>query len=128
MEHRPFPKIPITLDDPGGSGSSWVATEKIPEFDDARFDDSRPFDADAHLRVDELLRLADAMMNPMRRASARSKVGEDEAAVVEEMVLDVWVDLEAMFGRRMGALTEDEAEAFRAGLWERAQGAGPGSA
>ncbi|MCA9708949.1 MAG: RNA ligase, partial [Myxococcales bacterium] len=71
-----------------------VVKHKIPEFSDDRFDGSRPFDANAHLDVEELLRLAEAMIGPMRVASARSKVGEEREAVIEEVVLDVWIDLE----------------------------------
>lgn len=100
-----------------------VVKHKIPEFDDNRFDASRPFDADAHLSVEELLELSRVMMGPMRVASARSKVGHAVASVVEEMVLDVWIDLEAMFPRRMAGLTEAEAASFREGLTARAEAA-----
>ncbi|MEM7152428.1 MAG: RNA ligase family protein [Myxococcota bacterium] len=93
-----------------------VVKFKIPDFDDCRFDESRPFDADAHLPVDGLLEWAKAMVNPMRAASARSKVGEEVEAVLDEIVLDVWVDLESIFGRRMAMLTEAESEALRQGL------------
>lgn len=100
-----------------------VVKHKIPEFDDNRFDQSRPFDADAYLSVEELLRLAEPMTGPMRVASARSKVGEDPTAVVEEMVLDVWIDLEALFPRRMSGLAEAEADDFRARLTAMAEAA-----
>lgn len=100
-----------------------VVKHKIPEFDDSRFDDGHAFDADAHLGVVELLRLATAMMGPTRIASARSKVGTGLAAVVDEVVLDVWIDLESMFVRRMAALTEVEAEALRCGLATLAEAA-----
>lgn len=93
-----------------------VVKHKIPEFDDSRFDDGHAFDADAHLAVPELLRLAAAMIGPMRVASARSKVGEAIAEVLDEVVLDVWIDLESIFPRRVAALTEAESAAFRQGL------------
>lgn len=93
-----------------------VVKHKIPEFDDGRFDDGHAFDADAHLAVPDLLRLAAAMMGPMRIASARSKVGTGLAEVVDEIVLDVWIDLESMFVRRMASLTEAEAAELRRGL------------
>lgn len=93
-----------------------VVKFKIPDFDDCRFDESRPFDADAHLPVDGLLEWAKAMVNPMRVASARSKVGQEPEAVVDEIVLDVWVDLESIFPRRMSMLSEAESEQLRIGL------------
>jgi hypothetical protein len=36
-------------------------------------------------------------VNPARVASARSKVGTDPAAIVDEIVLDVAIDLETVF-------------------------------
>lgn len=95
-----------------------VVKHKIPEFDDACFDQSAPFDADAHLSLDELLRWAAAMVNPMRIASARSKVGEEAELVAEEALLDVWIDLEAIFPRRMLALSEEEVAQLRVHLAE----------
>ena len=47
-------------------------------------------------------------MNPARVASARSKVGEESAAVADEVVLDVMVDLEAAFPERFRALGPKE--------------------
>jgi Rnl2 family RNA ligase len=94
-----------------------VVKHKIPELTDDRFDDGHAFDADAHLPVPALLRLAAAMVGPVRLASARSKVGRERAAVVDEVVL------EATFPRRMAALTEAEATAFRQGLTALAEAA-----
>lgn len=93
-----------------------VVKHKIPEFDEARFDQSVAFDGGVHLAIEELLALAGQMVNPMRIASACSKVGRRREAVIEEVVLDVWIDLEAMFGRRLAALREGEDEQLRAGL------------
>lgn len=95
-----------------------VVKHKIAEFDDNRFDESMAFDANAYLSVVELLRWATVMVNPMRLASARSKVGELASAVLDEVVLDVWIDLEAIFPRRMRALDEAEQGQLRAGLFE----------
>lgn len=93
-----------------------LVKHKIPEFDENRFGESMPFDHHAHLSIAELLRWAEVMVNPMRLASARSKVGEEPTLVAEEVALDVWIDLEAIYPRRMLALEpEDEAE-LRAGL------------
>lgn len=103
-----------------------VVKHKIAEFDENRFDESMPFDANVHLSVGELLRWATVMVNPMRIASARSKVGEQPSAVLDEVVLDVWIDLEAIFPRRMRALDEREEQQLRAELLELA-GAALGS-
>jgi Rnl2 family RNA ligase len=77
---------------------------KIAEFDERRFDESRPFDADARLTPAELCTIAERMVNPARLASARSKVGTEPAAVADEVVLDVLVDLTDAFPAAMAAL------------------------
>ena len=64
---------------------------KIAEFDERRFDESRPFDAPP--APADLVAVADRMVNRVRLAPARSKVGTDPAAVADEVVLDVLVDL-----------------------------------
>ncbi|WP_426512687.1 RNA ligase family protein [Dactylosporangium sp. McL0621] len=65
---------------------------KIPEFDEARFGEARPWDP--HLSPAAAGPLAATLVNPARVASARSKVGPDDAAALEEeLVLDVLVDL-----------------------------------
>ncbi|MCA9692017.1 MAG: RNA ligase [Myxococcales bacterium] len=89
---------------------------KIPEFSEARFDESAAFDDGAYLSLAELLQLAAAMVNAARIASARSKVGEAREALVDEVILDVWIDLEALLPRRMAALGDEEEQALRAGL------------
>lgn len=100
-----------------------VVKHKIPEFDDGRFDESHAFDPDVHLPVPELLRLAAAMVGPMRVASARSKVGEATMQVIDEVVLDVWIDLESMLPRRMASLSDAEVAEFRRGLTALAEAA-----
>jgi Rnl2 family RNA ligase len=100
------------------AGQRPIVKRKIPEFDELQFDESQPFDAAAHLSLPELLQWAEQMVNPPRIASARSKVGEKREAVIEEAVLDVWVDLEAMFPRRMRGLDEDEEAELRSALLE----------
>lgn len=97
-----------------------LVKHKIPEFDENRFDESMPFDHHAQLSIAELLRWAAVMINPVRIASARSKVGEDPAAVAEEVALDVWIDLESIYPRRMLALDADEELAIRTALLELA--------
>jgi Rnl2 family RNA ligase len=78
------------------AGERSVLKRKIPEFDDARFDESQPW-RPARLSREELGAWVERLVNPARIASARSKVGADPAAILEEVVLDVSVDLEQVF-------------------------------
>jgi Rnl2 family RNA ligase len=73
-----------------------VIKRKIPEFDDAKFDESAAW-APGRLSVNELLAWVERLVNPARIQSARSKVGTAREAIVEEVVLDVAVDLELAF-------------------------------
>jgi Rnl2 family RNA ligase len=73
-----------------------VIKRKIPEFDDAKFDESAAW-MPGRLSVDELLVWVERLVNPARIQSARSKVGEARAAILDEVVLDVAVDLELTF-------------------------------
>jgi len=98
-----------------------VVKHKIREFDEVRFGQSLPFDGGVHLSVPELIRWAGEMINPARVASARSKVGQRAAAVVEEVLLDVWIDLEAIFPRRMSGLREADEQTLREALTRLAQ-------
>ncbi len=98
-----------------------VVKHKIPEFDEAKFDESMAFDGGMHLSVAELVCWAQQMINPVRIQSAQSKVGLQPAAVIEEVVLDVWIDLEAMFSRRMAGLGEVDEEDLRTALFELAR-------
>nr|BFE57416.1 hypothetical protein GCM10020063_019420 [Dactylosporangium thailandense] len=69
-----------------------VLKRKIPEFDEARFAEAQPWDP--HISPAAVAPLAATLVNPARVASARSKVGPDDpAALEEEVVLDVMVDL-----------------------------------
>lgn len=90
-----------------------IVKHKIPEFDDRRFDESQAFDSEIHLPLNQLLDVARAMMNRPRIESARSKVGTVPDAVIEEAVLDAWIDLEDLFPRRMTSLGPDEEDALR---------------
>ena len=99
-----------------------IVKRKIAEFDERRFDGARPFAADALLTPAELAVVAAGMVNPVRLASARSKVGTDPAAVAEEAVLDVMIDLADAFPVAMGALDADGERALVEGV-RRAVGA-----
>ena len=89
---------------------------KTATFDEARFDASRPFDANAFLNLEELTTLAAQLVNPARIASARSKVGSDRDAVLDEVVLDVLLDIELLFQRRFACLEPDEARRLEAAI------------
>lgn len=91
----------------------YVTKWKIAEFDDAQFTDSAAFEPNASLGLEALSRLAAPMVNSARIASARSKVGTAEQAIVEETVLDVLIDLEAAFPKATAALSEPELESLR---------------
>jgi Rnl2 family RNA ligase len=89
-------------------GSRPIVKRKLADFDDARFDAGEAWDP-GHLSVDELVAWAGRLVNPARVASARSKVGVAPAAIVDEIVLDVAVDLETVFAaawRDLGAAGE----------------------
>lgn len=89
-------------------GARPIVKRKLPDFDDARFDAGTAWDP-GHLGIAELVGWAERLVNPARVASARSKVGLDPAAIVDEIVLDVAVDLETVFAaawRDLGAAGE----------------------
>ena len=60
-------------------------------------------------------------MNPARLASARSKVGTDAAAIVDEVVLDVAVDLSTVFADAWRDLGPDGEAAVLAAVRAQAQ-------
>lgn len=81
---------------------------KIPEFKENRFDDSQTFNPHAMPSIDEVLSLCGKMVNDVRIASAKSKVGGNSDAIIEETVLDVMVDLESILPLRVQSLTPEE--------------------
>jgi Rnl2 family RNA ligase len=85
--------VVIRADTARPAGRRPIVKRKIAEFDEQRYAESRPFDEYASLNVAELLVIAGRLVNRARLASARSKVGTDPAAVADEVVLDVLVDL-----------------------------------
>ena len=71
---------------------------KIAEFDEIRFDESSPWNSAQRLSVGELGEWAVRMVNPVRLASAMSKVGTgDSEALKDEVALDICVDLAEVF-------------------------------
>lgn len=88
---------------------------KIAEFEEARFDDSHAFDPHVLVTAAQLLDVAIDLMNGARIASARSKVGTAPELVLDEAVLDAWIDLEAALPTAVAALRPvDEAQIQRA--------------
>ena len=93
-----------------------AAKRKIAEWDEsAVFDGADAFDPRARLSLAELIAHARRLVNAPRIASARSKVGEAPAAIADEVVLDVLIDLTDAFPVAMAALGEDAllADAIR---------------
>lgn len=82
-----------------------ILKRKLPDFDDARFDEATSWDP-GHLAVDELIAWAVRLVNPARVASARSKVGTDRQQVLDEITLDVVADLELVFAAAWRSLGE----------------------
>ncbi|HEU0033375.1 MAG TPA: RNA ligase family protein [Kofleriaceae bacterium] len=96
------------------AGARPIVKRKLPDFDDARFDEAASWNP-GYLGVDELVAWAARLVNPARVASARSKVGTARAAIVDEIVLDVAVDLETVFAASWRALAPaDEARVLAA--------------
>ncbi|GAA3097246.1 RNA ligase family protein [Streptosporangium carneum] len=92
---------------------------KIEEFDEQRFDQSRPWNPHVILTPEELRQIALAMVNGPRLAGARSKTGPsclDE--LLDETVLDVMVDLSEAFPATVAALTDREEAELHADLRE----------
>jgi Rnl2 family RNA ligase len=77
-------------------GERPVLKRKLAEFDDDRFGEAEAWNP-GHLGEDALVAWVDRMVQPARLASARSKVGTDPAAIVDEVALDVAVDLGLAF-------------------------------
>jgi len=90
-----------------------IVKRKIPAFDEARFDESAPWDPMARIDASALAAWAERLVNQARLASARSKVGEDRQAVLDEVILDVMIDLEAAFPHAMRQLDESAEEQLR---------------
>lgn len=95
------------------AGERPILKRKLPDFDDARFDEASSWDP-GHLDLEQLLAWTKRLVNPARMASARSKVGSDRAAIVDEVVLDVLVDLETVFAAAWRSLSPDDEARLQA--------------
>lgn len=98
---------------------------KIAEFSEDRFDESAPFHDVGGLGLESLWEHAQRCFTPGRLASARSKVGTDVAALREEIVFDVLLDLALAFPHSFARLGADE-ETLKARLMARADAAARG--
>ncbi|WP_214416939.1 RNA ligase family protein [Sphaerisporangium fuscum] len=98
------------------AGHRPIIKMKIEEFDEQRFDESRPWNRHTQLSSYDLGRLARTMVNKPRLDSARSKTGPGSfSEFMDEVVLDVMVDLTDAFPAAMAALgdgDEDELHAY----------------
>jgi Rnl2 family RNA ligase len=105
-----------------------VIKRKLPDFDDDRFREAEAW-APGALGEDELLAWVDRLVQPARLASARSKVGTDPAAIVDEVALDVAIDLGLAFRDAWAQLPADAQDRMLVRAREHARrllGAGPG--
>jgi Rnl2 family RNA ligase len=97
-----------------------VIKRKLPEFDDERFREAESWDP-GRLGEPELLAWIDRLVAPARLASARSKVGADPAAIVDEVALDVAIDLGLAFRDAWAQLPVDAQERVLARARDRAR-------
>lgn len=102
------------------AGDRPILKRKLPDFDDARFDEASSWDP-GHLDLDQLIGWAEKLVNPARVASARSKVGTSPDAITEEIVLDVLVDLETVFAAAWRSLSPDDEARLGATIRAAAQ-------
>jgi len=97
-----------------------VVKRKIPEFDDERFREGEGWEPG---RLDEadLLAWVERLVQPARLASARSKVGADPAAILDEVALDVAIDLGLAFRDTWAQLPAEAQERILARAREHAR-------
>ncbi len=91
------------------AGARPVIKRKLPEFDDARFGEAVTWKP-SYLGVEDFLRWVERLVQPARLASARSKVGKDPQAIIDEVGLDIAVDLEMTFPNAWARLAVEEQE------------------
>jgi Rnl2 family RNA ligase len=92
-----------------------IVKVKIEEFDEQRFDESRPWNPQTALTAEQLREVALGMVNAPRLASARSKVGpSDLDSLLDELTLDVMVDLSEAFPAAFNALSKTNQNAIEA--------------
>lgn len=94
-----------------------VYKRKIAEFDEQRFSESEAFDPNQRVDLAGLVSHGLRLINPPRIASAASKWGFNNLAVlVDEVALDVMIDLAAAFPTAVEGLSPGDEEALRAAI------------
>lgn len=83
--------------------------KKIPAFSEARFGEAEAWEP-GHIEKEDMLFWAKTLVNPARIASARSKVGTQDADILDEVVLDIAIDLELTFPEAWTALGDGQEE------------------
>ena len=86
-----------------------VIKRKLPEFDDDRFGEAEAWNP-GRLNEADRTSWVERLIQPARMASARSKIGSDAGAIVDEVALDVAVDLGLAFREaweRLGPSAQD---------------------
>ena len=84
-----------------------VYKRKQPAFDEARFRAAERWRPGV-LDLEALRSWLPRLVTPARLASARSKVGEDRCAIVEEVGIDVALDLADLFEESWSRLTASQ--------------------
>lgn len=87
-----------------------VVKRKIEEFSENRFNKSQPFDPKPSTTIEDLISILPMMINQARVDSARSKVGENTQAIIEECLLDILIDIESIFSTKDFFLSEAEEQ------------------
>lgn len=104
-------------DAPLAPGQRPILKLKIEEFDEQRYDQSRPWDPYAVLPIADLCQLAVSLVNPARLASARSKVGPSAGdELLDEVVLDTMVDLAEAFPVATATIAGPEQDLLEAAI------------
>lgn len=93
----------------GLDASRPVIKRKLPEFDDERFGEAEAWNP-GHLGENDILSWVDRMVQAARLASARSKVGTNPDAIIDEVALDVAIDLSLAFRDSWARLPPDAQE------------------
>lgn len=96
-------------------GARGLLKRKIATFDDARFGEATAWNP-GDPGLEGLLDWVGRLVNPARIASARSKVGTEPALVADEVVLDVFVDLEEAFPQALALQTTDGQRTLEAAI------------
>ncbi|MEN0064392.1 MAG: RNA ligase family protein, partial [Myxococcota bacterium] len=90
-------------------GTRPVYKRKLPDFDDVRFAGAENWNP-GHLDLSVLLAWLPRLVTEARVASARSKVGTAQPAIVDEVALDVAIDLADLFRESWEACSDADQQ------------------